>query len=63
MIAFWVIYQDLSKVVGQRDKKVDIMSIDVVSTNELFSKYFCEALAKKFLILYRDEKQEISKTC
>jgi hypothetical protein len=44
-----VIYQDLSKTglsVGQRDK-VDIMSIDVVSTNELFSKYFCEALAKK----------------
>jgi hypothetical protein len=38
------------------------MSIDVVSTNELFSKYFCEALAKKFLILYRDQKQEISKT-
>jgi hypothetical protein len=32
--------------VGQRDKKVDIMSI-LVSTNELFSKYFCEALAKK----------------
>jgi hypothetical protein len=24
-----------------------IISIDVVSTNELFSKYFCEALAKK----------------
>jgi hypothetical protein len=46
---FGVIYNNLSKslAVGQKDKKVDIISIDVASTNELFSKYFCEALAKQ----------------
>ena len=45
-----VMYTNLSKTglsVGQKDKKIDIVSIDVASTNELFSKYFCEALAKK----------------
>ena len=47
---FGVIYDDLSKnslSVGQKDKKIDIISMDVSSTNELFSKYFCEALAKQ----------------
>jgi hypothetical protein len=33
--------------VGQRDRGKWIVSIDVVSTNELFSNIFCEALAKK----------------
>ena len=45
-----VMYTNLSKTglsVGQKDKKIDIISIDVASTNELFSKYFCEALAKQ----------------
>lgn len=45
-----VMYTNLSKTglsVGQKDKKIDIISIDVASSNELFSKYFCEALAKK----------------
>ncbi|MBC7845835.1 MAG: lipopolysaccharide biosynthesis protein [Flavobacterium sp.] len=46
---FGVIYNNLSKslAVGQKDKKTDIISIDVSSTNELFSKYFCEALARQ----------------
>jgi len=47
---FGKIYDDLSKnslTVGQKDKKIDIISIDVSSTNELFSKYFCEALARQ----------------
>lgn len=46
---FGVIYNNLSKslAVGQKDKKVDIISIDVSSTDELFSKYFCDALAKE----------------
>lgn len=47
---FGKIYDDLSKnslSVGQKDKKIDIISIDVSSTNELFSKYFCEALARQ----------------
>jgi hypothetical protein len=45
-----VIYQNLSKSslsVAQKDKKVSIISMDVTSTNELFSLYFCEALAKQ----------------
>lgn len=44
------IYDDLSKnslSVGQKDKKIDIISIDVSSANELFAKYFCEALARQ----------------
>ena len=46
---FGVIYKNLSGslTVGQKDKKIDILSIDVSSTNELFSKYFCEALARQ----------------
>lgn len=54
-----VIYTDLSKnslSVAQKDKKVDIISIDVASTNELFSKYFCEALAKQVGEFYIDTK-------
>jgi hypothetical protein len=61
---FGVIYRDLSKnglSVGQRDRKVDIMSIDVVSTNELFSKYFCEALAKKVSDFYVETKSKKSR--
>lgn len=45
-----VIYSDLSKnglSVAQKDKKIGIISIEVKSTNELFAKYFCEALARE----------------
>lgn len=44
-----VMYQDLSKTglsVGQRDKKISIISIDVNSTEELFSMYFTETLVR-----------------
>jgi hypothetical protein len=54
-----VIYSDLSKnglMVAQKDKKVSIISIDVVSTNELFAKYFSEALAKRVSDFYIDTK-------
>jgi hypothetical protein len=47
---FGVIYSDLSKnslSVAQKDKKIAIISMDVSTTNELFSKYFCEALAQQ----------------
>ena len=46
---FGVIYTNLSEslTVGQKDKKIDIISIDAASTNELFAKYFCEALARQ----------------
>jgi hypothetical protein len=45
-----VIYKNLSKnslSVAQRDKKISIINMDVATTNELFSKYFCDALARQ----------------
>jgi hypothetical protein len=48
-------YESLSKgglSVAQKDKKISIINIDVSSTSELFSKYFCEALAKQVSDFY-----------
>lgn len=59
-----VIYNNLSKSslsVGQKDKKVAIISIDVSSNNELFAKYFCDALAKQVGEFYVSTKTEKSR--
>lgn len=59
-----VIYQDLSKTglsVGQKDKKVAIISVDVVSNNELFSKFFTEALVKEVSDFYIETKSKKSR--
>ncbi|RTY91108.1 lipopolysaccharide biosynthesis protein [Flavobacterium sp. RSP46] len=56
-----VVYQDLSKTgltVGQKDKKIAIINIDVSSTNELFSKYFTEALVKEVSDFYVNTKSK-----
>jgi len=56
-----VIYENLSKEslsVAQRDKKIAIISMDVASTDELFSIYFCEALAKQVGKFYIDTKSK-----
>lgn len=56
-----VIYNSLSKsslVVGQKDKKVSIITMDVSSENELFSKFFCEALAKEVSDFYIETKSK-----
>lgn len=56
-----VIYQNLSKnslSVAQKDKKIAIISMDVNSNNELFSLYFCEALAKQVGKFYIDTKSK-----
>jgi hypothetical protein len=56
-----VIYDDLSKnglSVSQKDKKISIISIDMISTNELFAKYFCEALAKQVSDFYVTSKSK-----
>lgn len=56
-----ILYSNLSRgglVVGQRDKKIAIISIDVSSTNELFAKYFCEALAKQVGTFYVTTKSK-----
>jgi hypothetical protein len=42
----------------QKDKKIDIISIDVKSGNELFSKYFCESLAKEVSEFYVESKSK-----
>jgi hypothetical protein len=61
-----VIYQNLSKSslsVAQKDKKSAIISMDVASTNELFSLYFCEALAKqvgKFYVTTKSKKARMN---
>lgn len=56
-----MIYKDLSKkslTVGQKDKKVSIISMDVSSDSELFSLYFCEALAKQVGEFYIETKSK-----
>jgi hypothetical protein len=56
-----IMYDNLSKTglsVGQKDKKISIINIDVSSTNELFSKYFCEALAKQVGTFYIETKSK-----
>lgn len=60
------IYSDLFKTslsVSQKDKKVSIISMDVVSTNELFANFFCETLAKqvgKFYIETKSKKARLN---
>jgi hypothetical protein len=59
-----VIYRDLSKnglTVGQKDKKVAIISIDVTSTDELFSKYFSESLVEEVSGFYIETKSKKSR--
>ncbi|WP_426091834.1 lipopolysaccharide biosynthesis protein [Flavobacterium sp. DSR3-2] len=56
-----IMYQDLSKTgltVGQKDKKIAIITIDVSSTNELFSKYFIESLVKEVSDFYVTTKSK-----
>lgn len=56
-----VIYQSLSQnslSVGLKDKKTAIISINVTSNNELFSFYFCEALASQVGEFYVDTKSK-----
>lgn len=60
------IYKDLSKdglSVAQKDKKISIISMDVASSNELFSLYFCEALARqvgKFYVTTKSKKARMN---
>lgn len=55
------IYENLYKgslSVAQKDKKSSIMAIDVTSTDELFSLYFCEALARQVGTFYVNTKSK-----
>lgn len=42
--------------VGQKDKKIAIINIDVSSPDEIFAKYFCENLAKRVGEFYVETK-------
>jgi hypothetical protein len=56
-----VMYQNLSNaglVIGQKDKKVAIITIDMSSPNELFAKYFTEALVKEVSDFYVTTKSK-----
>jgi hypothetical protein len=56
-----VMFESLSKsglTVAQKDKKIAIISINMVTTNELFSKYFAEALAKEVSDFYVTTKSK-----
>lgn len=55
------IYENLTKhslSVGQKDKKVSIITMEVTSTNELFSKYFCESLISEVGSFYVTTKSK-----
>ena len=45
----------------QKDKKVTILSIEVTSENEIFSKIFCESLARETSNFYIETKSKKSK--
>ena len=45
----------------QKDKKVTILSIEVTSESELFSKFFCESIAKETSDFYIETKSKKSK--
>jgi hypothetical protein len=56
-----ILYKNISGgnlSVSQKDKKISIISIDMASENELFAKYFSEALAKKVSDFYVDSKSQ-----
>ena len=48
-------------IVTQKDKKVTILSIEVKSESELFSKYFCERLARETSNFYIETKSKKAK--
>ncbi|WP_337967389.1 lipopolysaccharide biosynthesis protein [uncultured Flavobacterium sp.] len=55
------IYENLSKGdlnVDQKDKKISIINMQVSSKNELFAKYFCEALVRQVGKFYIDTKSK-----
>ena len=56
-----IMYENLSTsnlTIGQKDKKVAITTINVLSTDELFAKNFCEALVKQVSDFYVTTKSK-----
>ena len=50
-----------SLIISQKDKKVSITSIEVVSESEKFAKFFCENLAKETSEFYIETKSKKSR--
>ena len=48
-------------IIMQKDKKITILSIEVTSENELFSKIFCESIAKETSDFYIETKSKKAK--
>jgi hypothetical protein len=60
-----VIYTDLSKnclTVGQKDKKIDIITMEISFTDEQFAKGFCDSLARQVGLLYISTKSKKART-
>jgi hypothetical protein len=61
-----IVYNEIlnnNLTVLQKDKKISIVNIDVKSNNEIFSKIFCESIAKitsDFYIKIKSEKSKIN---
>lgn len=61
-----VIYSDLSKnslAIGQKDKKIDIITMEFSSGNEQFAKDFCEILVKEvgqFYVATKSKKSRLN---
>lgn len=59
-----LMYKDISENalgVSKIDKKLDIVNVDMMSTNELFAKYFVENLAKEVSEFYITTKSKKSR--
>ncbi len=59
-----ILYQQISGgllTVSQKDKKISIITIEVKSSDELFSKYFTETIAKVVSDFYIDTKSKKAK--
>lgn len=58
MGAIYMILSKTSLSVGQRDKKISIISIDVSANNEIFAMLFCESLASEVGRFYIETKSK-----
>ncbi len=61
IVLLGVMYSNLSKSdlsVAQKDKKISIITMDVSSKDELFAKFFCEALARQVGRFYVETKSK-----
>lgn len=62
LIYNYLISSDQIRII-QKDKKVSILSIEVISHDEIFAKLFCESLAKEtssFYILTKSKKAKLN---